>query len=270
VYGSIYLITNSVNGKVYVGQTTKTLQQRWAGHVKKARSGLRWPLLSAIRKYGPSAFTISELEGCDGPEMLNRSEAKWVAVYQCTLKSKGYNCTSGGDGGHKFTDASRAKMSASQKKVWQKDGAREQQSDRMKKHFEDPKARELASEVANRRWADPTARADQALKCKTHWESTDVREQHSALKKDQYVSNPALRVKVAEASRSRMMDPEARRRLSEMAKKQWADPEMRRRQSDRKKKLCADPAERARLLELSKKGAAARWGSKPEEAADEK
>jgi predicted GIY-YIG superfamily endonuclease len=33
VYGSIYLITNSVNGKVYVGQTTKTLQQRWAGHV---------------------------------------------------------------------------------------------------------------------------------------------------------------------------------------------------------------------------------------------
>ena len=29
----IYLITNKINGKQYVGQTIRTIEERWKGHI---------------------------------------------------------------------------------------------------------------------------------------------------------------------------------------------------------------------------------------------
>ena len=36
--GYIYLITNNINGKQYVGQTRNTIQKRWNGHKSSANS----------------------------------------------------------------------------------------------------------------------------------------------------------------------------------------------------------------------------------------
>jgi hypothetical protein len=38
-YGVVYLITNRINGKKYVGVTMSTLEKRWEKHIKKSRSG---------------------------------------------------------------------------------------------------------------------------------------------------------------------------------------------------------------------------------------
>jgi predicted GIY-YIG superfamily endonuclease len=38
--GLIYLITNTVNGKRYIGQTVRTLRQRWQQHVRDAKQGV--------------------------------------------------------------------------------------------------------------------------------------------------------------------------------------------------------------------------------------
>jgi len=38
-FGVVYLITNTVNGKVYVGQTTVGVSKRWKGHKDEARKG---------------------------------------------------------------------------------------------------------------------------------------------------------------------------------------------------------------------------------------
>lgn len=52
----IYKITNKINGKVYIGQTTDSLSRRKSGHIQAATSGSKSKLYSAMRKYGVENF----------------------------------------------------------------------------------------------------------------------------------------------------------------------------------------------------------------------
>ena len=59
--GTIYLLRNTVNGKVYIGKTTLGIRQRWKGHQKDAKRITTRTITRAIRKYGPDAFRIEIL-----------------------------------------------------------------------------------------------------------------------------------------------------------------------------------------------------------------
>lgn len=95
VMAYIYVITNSVNGKQYVGKTTKSVEKRFKEHLRSAnrQSLAKRPLYSAIRKYGREHFYIQTLEETQYPE---EREKYWI----CKLGtfSNGYNATMGGDG----------------------------------------------------------------------------------------------------------------------------------------------------------------------------
>ena len=49
--GYIYLITNKINGKKYVGKTTTSIEERWREHCKPC-NGIRSGIDGAIQKYG--------------------------------------------------------------------------------------------------------------------------------------------------------------------------------------------------------------------------
>ena len=85
----IYLITNTVNNKRYIGKTSKTIEERWYQHCKNAEYGIKTHLYKAIRKYGKENFIIEFL--CDG---LDSEEIKMIEFYQPE-----YNITKGGTGG---------------------------------------------------------------------------------------------------------------------------------------------------------------------------
>jgi group I intron endonuclease len=113
----VYTIRNEVNGKMYVGQTEKTVEQRWATHVRDARCGSQLHFHKAIRKYGPENFTIiGYLEigksQQQQPGILNQLEIGMIARLNTAHRFVGYNCTSGGEGGVPNAET-RAKMSAS-------------------------------------------------------------------------------------------------------------------------------------------------------------
>lgn len=98
VVGVVYLITNKVNGKVYVGKTTKTVEERWRWHVHYARQGYDLLLSRAIRKHGPENFFIEELCRVELEDELNSLERFHIARLSSYLTDNGYNSTAGGDG----------------------------------------------------------------------------------------------------------------------------------------------------------------------------
>lgn len=97
--GYIYKITNVVNGKVYIGQTRRTIRVRFSDHITKAvdkgSCSYNTHLGRAIRKYGTDAFTVEEVEQC-GDEALNDRETFWIQHYDSVRN--GYNMTYGGEG----------------------------------------------------------------------------------------------------------------------------------------------------------------------------
>src|ERR1700733_9975387 len=105
----IYLVTNTVNNKVYVGKTSQKLVRRWKHHVSHAPDN-DYHFHRAIMKYGPEAFTIQVLDTVRTNEEANGCEESWIALYEATDPRFGYNGTTGGDG-VPLTDATKKKLS---------------------------------------------------------------------------------------------------------------------------------------------------------------
>lgn len=95
-YGRIYIIKNTVNDKVYVGQTKVSLKLRFQNHLSAAGNGEDYIIGKAIRKYGEDKFYIELLEECTVEE-LNEREKYWIAFFNSTDNRSGYNISTGGN-----------------------------------------------------------------------------------------------------------------------------------------------------------------------------
>jgi group I intron endonuclease len=97
----IYLITNTVNNKVYVGQTVSAVIDRWCGHLKEAKFNPACQcriLNNAIRKYGAEAFEVKTILQVGSVEDLNYYEKLLIKTLNTLDRTKGYNQTLGGRG----------------------------------------------------------------------------------------------------------------------------------------------------------------------------
>lgn len=99
----IYKITNLINGKIYVGQTTKTLEQRLAKHWSEAKCASRPNnyFHNALLKYGIENFIIEKLDTASSIEELNEKEYYWIEKLHSRDKDIGYNLMTGGKSGIK-------------------------------------------------------------------------------------------------------------------------------------------------------------------------
>lgn len=125
-FGYIYSARCKESGKVYVGQTTSTVNRRLRGHMYQVQRGSEMPFHRALRKYGLDGFEISTVEECFSIEALNLAEKNWIEKLSA-FGPLGYNCTTGGEGfivgaetrariskartGSKVSDATRQRIS---------------------------------------------------------------------------------------------------------------------------------------------------------------
>lgn len=119
--GIIYLITNLVNDKKYVGKTSQLVERRWQNHVwgsQKSRYKGDRAIYRAIRKYGHENFRISILEqNIPSLALLNAREIFWIAELNTADGNSGYNMSKGGEGqaGNKASEETRRRISAALK-----------------------------------------------------------------------------------------------------------------------------------------------------------
>lgn len=94
----IYLITNDINDKKYVGQTVTTLKRRWQHHLDNSKLVIPdGDLGKDIKKYGAEHFTIQELCKCTSKEDLNAKEQYYIDYYDSI--NNGYNILRAGTKG---------------------------------------------------------------------------------------------------------------------------------------------------------------------------
>ena len=108
----IYLARNKTNGKVYIGQTIRSLTTRKTEHVSHAENFRNNGVFSkALRKHGKDNFTWEVLWTASSMEELNAKEKYFISKYDCRAhKRTGYNIESGGNNSPASTET-KEKMS---------------------------------------------------------------------------------------------------------------------------------------------------------------
>jgi group I intron endonuclease len=102
-YGSIYVVTNTVTGEQYVGQTRQKAVRRWKCHINTAHSEAapKYRLAHAILEYGKAAFEFAEVFSAFDAKTLDTVEMNLIAEFAPT-----YNIAKGG-AGHRGVVASK-------------------------------------------------------------------------------------------------------------------------------------------------------------------
>lgn len=91
----IYKITNTINGKIYIGRSTN-VQDRWVQHIKSALeigTIAKTQLYKEMKNYGIENFSFELLEKCD-KNQLNEKEKYYIALFK--TNEWGLNENSGG------------------------------------------------------------------------------------------------------------------------------------------------------------------------------
>ena len=105
----IYLITNTYNGKHYVGQSVRGAHKRWRKHVSDSKYR-ECPIHLAIVKYGEESFTLETLWIARSQEEANTQECHFITQYSASVNEHGYNVAEGGSKGNIFVGFSQVRM----------------------------------------------------------------------------------------------------------------------------------------------------------------
>lgn len=118
----IYKITNTTNGKVYIGQTRQDATTRIIQHKTNLKLNRHHNahLQSAWNLYKEASFIFEVVDNASGLDELNELEKMWISKTNSLISSEGYNLTDGGQS-CEFSKESRKVMSESQKKFFKTD-----------------------------------------------------------------------------------------------------------------------------------------------------
>lgn len=89
----IYQIQNTINGKCYIGQTTRSIKRRLNEHLQNWKHSSL--IHKALKKYGIDNFVCTQLDTATNINDLNQKECYWIATKN-TLSPNGYNLKTGG------------------------------------------------------------------------------------------------------------------------------------------------------------------------------
>jgi group I intron endonuclease len=124
----IYKVINTVNNKIYIGQTTRTLKYRKTQHEQLAKKGKGNYFHKALIKYGLENFIWNEIDTTADRIDLDSKEQYWIEYYHSNQKSIGYNLSSGGrnaifnaEARNNMSKAQKGKLAKNKHPLWRND-----------------------------------------------------------------------------------------------------------------------------------------------------
>lgn len=226
--GYVYKITNTVNGKAYIGIS---IHEPTKDRIKKHLSGQGNRIIArAIKKYGTDAFAYKILEANVFDEILPELEVFYISQFN-TVSPHGYNLTHGGD--HAVpSEETRQKTSEALKG---------------KRHSEE--ARRKMSKAQKNRSAETRRKLSEALKGKTR--SAETRRKMSEAHRGKKLSDETRR-KLSEAGKNRPVSEAARRKLSEANRGRTHSEASRRKMSEDRRGRTHSDETRRKMSEAQK------------------
>jgi group I intron endonuclease len=94
----IYKIENLINGKAYIGQTTRPLNERIAEYKYEHQNNYSFNdyLFRSFKKYGFQNFSFEIVDFAENIDELNAKEIHWIKHFDTVNRVKGYNIKEGG------------------------------------------------------------------------------------------------------------------------------------------------------------------------------
>jgi len=122
---SIYKIINLINGKLYIGCTFRTLEERFYGHIRRYKTRTKKDIIlyNAFHKHGIENFKIELIETVDTIDEMYEREKYYIKTLDTFHASgKGYNMTLGGEGnaGYEWTEEQRKNKRKERKLLFEK------------------------------------------------------------------------------------------------------------------------------------------------------
>lgn len=151
-FGYIYLITDTLHDKQYVGQHRGyKFDNNYYGSGKL--------ILSIIKKYGTTILKREIIDYASSQEELSRKEIEYIKKYN-TLSPNGYNLTLRSQGidayiPHEISEELKEKRSINAKKLWKDEEYREKISNCRKETWQSEEHREKISNAMKNRMKDP-------------------------------------------------------------------------------------------------------------------
>lgn len=90
----IYKAQNTFTGEVYIGATTKSIEERKSDHIHKANNEIGSYFQEAIATYGTNAFQWEQIDSASNNDELANKEIKYISDYDSF--DNGYNSDKGG------------------------------------------------------------------------------------------------------------------------------------------------------------------------------
>ena len=117
-YGVIYKLSNSINNKIYIGQTKHLTKKYILRKFKYIDKHSKRPIVRSFIKYGPSKFTCKIIDVATNKKQLDTLERMYIQKYNSQNSKIGYNIANGGEGGiggphfknHTHTEKTKEKM----------------------------------------------------------------------------------------------------------------------------------------------------------------
>lgn len=213
-YGEIYCITNNVNGKVYIGQTTNYIKRVRA--YKRLRCKGQTKLYNALKKYGFENFSFEVIDRAMTKDVLDFLEAFYIETIDSRNDDIGYNLKMGGSYG-KHSEESKKKMSETQKVIMSSEGKRKHLSEKNKGHVVTGEARKNMSKAGKGRIFsdDHKAKISEASKGKVISEEAKKKMRIAWIARRARGVSQETREKISKANIGRVMSIDNKRKLIE-------------------------------------------------------